>query len=342
MSTIDTISDLLRLSNSQYRIYDVGRKIAKLPKSLFNRIEQCQQPYPFPSQGHAFLAISFWQKTTANQYLWFIKLPLDERGLLNQGARNHFIAIIVEALGSDLSVNPTEHQEELLKSNPYHFTPAQYKLASLNSILKADLKQPASEYYEHCQHYLHGQLPWHEWQAIGVQGIADYAARLTDKNQLALCNAIPNLPIQVLQPVCSALENQPLSVNLVQAIITLFEQQQKTENQQVLPHLMRALASSTEHPYVIQFITSQLTKALSEELLITIAGRCWLMLNEKSRLMLFLENLVKQQNAELFQAIFKDLVAIPVIRPILFSCIRDENRSDALAQAIGVLFNQQA
>ncbi len=136
MSHISTISELLALSNCQYRIYDMGRKIDKLSKEQFDKIEMTHLPYPFPSQGHAFLAIAFWQKKSTEPYLWFVKLPLDERGLLNQGARNHFIAIIIEALGADLSVDPTEQQEELLKSNPYHFTPAQYKLATINSLLK--------------------------------------------------------------------------------------------------------------------------------------------------------------------------------------------------------------
>lgn len=342
MSTIDTIYHLLSLSNSQYRIYDIGRKIDKLPKKLFEQVEMCQQPYPFPSQGHAFLAIAFWQKPLNIPYLWFVKLPLDERGLLNQGARNHFIAIIVEALGSDLSVDPTEKQEELLKSNPYHFTPAQYKLAALNSLLKADLKQPASSFFEHCQHYFNGQLPWQEWQDIGVQGIADFAARLDSKNQLALCNAIPHLPKEVLQPLCSAIENQTLSIALIEIIIGEFKIQNAAGNTENLSYLIRALASSIQHPYCIEFIDALLVSKLSEELLITIAGRCWQVLNDKSRLMLFLENIAMHKEHDLFNAIFKDLVAIPIIRPILFACIREQQRSDDLAKAIGTLFNQPA
>ncbi|XQW86168.1 DUF3549 family protein [Thalassotalea piscium] len=90
MNTIDTISDLLTLSNSQYRVYDIGRKIDKITKEQFSKIEANQLPYPFPSQGHAHLALAFWQKEAKHPYLWFVKLPLDERGLLNQGARNHF------------------------------------------------------------------------------------------------------------------------------------------------------------------------------------------------------------------------------------------------------------
>ena len=62
MDTIDTISQLLCSSNSQFRIYDIGRKIEKIPKDIFGKIELNQLPYPSPSQGHACIAIAFWQK----------------------------------------------------------------------------------------------------------------------------------------------------------------------------------------------------------------------------------------------------------------------------------------
>ena len=96
--TISSISALLNLSDSQYRIFDIGRRVDKISKEQFEKIEAAELPYPFPTQGHALLAIAFWQKRSSSPYLWFIKIPLDERGLLNQGARNHFIAIIIETL----------------------------------------------------------------------------------------------------------------------------------------------------------------------------------------------------------------------------------------------------
>ena len=42
---------------------------------------------------------------------------------------------------------------------------------------------------------------------------------------------------------------------------------------------------------------------------------------------------------ELFSGIFTDLVAIPSLRPQLLAILRVENRSDALARAIGKLFS---
>ncbi|GHE85296.1 DUF3549 family protein [Thalassotalea profundi] len=338
MTTIDTISDLLTLSKSQYRIYDLGRKIDKISKEQFNKIESNQVPYPYPSQGHAHIAIAFWQKENKHPYLWFVKLPLDERGLLNQGARNHFIAIIIEALGTDLTVDPTEKQEELLKANPYNFTPAQYKLASLNSLLKITLNQAASQYYQQCFEYMKGDIGWNNWPQIGIQGLSDFACRLNDsEHQTIMINALAHLPIEVLNPLCCAVENIELPVSLVKQITDLYR---VTENSDMQQAFLRALASTSEHPMVIALVQEILNQpSLLDEHFIVISGRNWLSLQKQEHMMNFLENLVHHNNTALFDAIFKDLVTLPTLRMIIFACMRDEKRSPALAKAIGSLFN---
>lgn len=350
MSTIATISDLLVQSNSQFRLYDIGRTITKVNKSDFLKIEQAQLPYPFPSQGQAFIAVVFWQKTSNQPYLWFVKLPLDERGLLNQGARNHFIAILVEAFGLqhqnqqknlvDLTLTPNEQQERLLKNNLYHFTPAQYKLASLNSLIRVELKQNASQYFSHCHDYLSGKLGWENWQNVAIQGLTDIAARLSENNnEHLLIKNFSELPSQVLLPLCDALENQTLSIELLTTVCETFTLH--TNNKLLQQHLLRALAASANHPHVQTLIRKLLAQEkVSDELLIVISGRCWLALQDQTLLMQFLEKLIFTEDKGLFTAIFKDLIAIPNIRPILFTCIRQPDRSTALAQAIGQLFNQ--
>jgi hypothetical protein len=362
-ANIDTISQLLQLSGSQYRIYDIGRLVTKVPKELFEKVELNQLPYPTPSQGHAFIAIAFWQKQSEQPYLWLLKMPLDERGLLNQGARNHFIAIIVEALGSDLTQETTKKQEDLLTSNPYLFTPAQYKLASLNSKIKVDLKQVPSEYLAPFLHYISGKAGWNNWQAVGVQGITDFVARIKqDNHSKLLLEAIPNLPNEVLLPLCGALENEVLPVELIDALLVKLKDQLKVQpqialanntdsseyeqnishnQQQLSQHLLRALAANITHPHVKDFMALFLQQEqISPEMLITISGRCWSALANDVLLMQYLEHLVNCEDMPLFNSIFKDLVAIPIIRPIIFQCMRAQNRSPALAQAIGQLFNQ--
>lgn len=341
-ANIATISELLALSNSQYRIYDLGRRIDKISKEQFNKIELNQVPYPYPSQGHAFIAISFWQKQPSQPFLWFVKLPLDERGLLNLAARDHFIAIIIEALGANLTVDPSEKQEELLKSNPYHFTPAQYKLASLNSKIKLELKQPLSEYFELCNQYILGNLAWDNWQEIAVQGICDFASQINQNdNATNLVSALPLMKTEVLLPLCSALENETLPLALIDGIIEYFNNAADEKNKlQIQSHLLRALSASCQHPHVIDFAKKLLSnKLLPTEMLIILSGRCWQLWLDPEMLMEYLESVILANDQQLFSAIFKDLVAIPAIRPNIFLCMRDPKRSDELTQAIGMLFS---
>jgi hypothetical protein len=347
-SNIATLSELLTLSGSQYRIYDMGRLITKLPKEQFEQVELNQLPYPNPSQGHAFIAITFWQKKTDQPFLWLLKLPLDERGLLNQGARNHFIAIIVEALGANLTQTTNKEQEELLSSNPYLYTPAQYKLASLNSKIKVDLKQAPSQYFNDFLSYLSQiKSQSNQWQHIGVQGITDFIAQINENNHSKLLvDALPMLPSEVLSPICSALENERYSVTLIDALIDLMAKplnvtQDNETDLATRLMLLRALAANSHHPHVIQQISQLLAHSqLNEQFLITLSGRCWQGLADEKRLMTYFEVLLKNNDLALFKNIFSDLVSIPLIRPVALACIRSEHRSSALAMAIGQLFQK--
>jgi len=340
MTTISSISELLSLSGSQFRIYDVGRKIDKISKDTFNKIELNQLPYPYPTQSHACFAIVFWQKQSTQPFLWFVKLPLDERGLFNQGARNHYIAIIIEALGKNITETPTEKQEELLKNNPYHFAPAQYKLAALNSIINKELKREMSEHFNLFTQYISGDLGWGNWQNIGVQGINDFAANINDKDKAhSLANAIKHLPEQVITPLCSALENQQLPLSLIEVIINVLQQPAETLSNNTKSSLIRALASTSNHALVIQYIENLLKQdTLTINTFILFSGRLWEVFHHKNILHRFLELLATKNDQALFIDIFKDLVAIPSLRTNVFEVMRSSERSEALSLAIGHVF----
>jgi len=350
---IATLSELLKLSDSQYRLYDIGRLVTKLPKEQFEKVELNQLPYPTPAQGHACIAITFWQKKSAQPYLWLLKLPLDEHGLLNQGARNHFIAIIIEALGADLTQETSKEQEELLSSNPYLFTPAQYKLASLNSKIKVDLKQQPSEYFTPFKQYLSNANNWNNWQDVGVQGITDFIARIKqDNHSELLLKALPHLPDEVLSPVCSALENEQYGVALIDALVHLLTNALEVSTLATsaledsltsvnTTQLLRALAANSHHIHVKAIVEKLLSNPqVNSDLLITLSSRCWQALADEKTLGCYFEHLLKNNDLAMFTSIFKDLVTIPLIRPVAFACIRSEHRSPALAQAIGQLFSK--
>lgn len=334
MSSISTLSDLIKQAGCQYRLYDVGRMVTKITKQDFEKIEHNQMPYPYPIQGHAWLAIVFWQVPITEPYIWFAKFPLDERGLLNLGARNHFIGIIIEALGEQISGEVSQEQQAILDKNPYHFTPSQYKMASLHALINDSLKRPASSFYPAVQQYF-AEQNYQNWQALGAQGIADFSTRLTDDDNLVNLQAsLADLPEQVLAPLVAGLENQVLPLALIEQCCNL-ALHHPTHNSLYL----RALASSSEHSFVHQLVQELLPKS-SDDLMILIAGRLWLTLADDNRMMAYLTRLA-EHHAPLFSALFADLVAIPAIRPYVFSCMRAEQKSDALAEQIGLLFQAQ-
>ncbi len=341
MTTISSISELLSLSGSQYRIYDVGRKINKISKEQFNKIELNYQPYPYPIQSHACLAIVFWQKDTKQPFIWFVKLPLDERGLLNQGARNHYIAIIIEALGKNITDSPSEQQDELLKNNPYHFAPAQYKMAAFNSIINVELKRSLSSHYEIFIDYLHGKLGWDNWKNIGVQGINDLAATVNSPALAQLLSSnINHIPNEVLTPLCIALENHTLPANVTNSILALINSDHVKQNEEVSLSLVRSLSSSTTNISAYEFMTKLIeSDNTSVDTLVVLSGRFWELFTDSSLLHKFLENVARHNDNQLFAEIFKDLVSIPAIRPNVLSILRSTERSEALSQNIGFIFN---
>ena len=341
MTTISSISELLSLSGSQYRIYDVGRKVTKISKELFNKIELNHQPYPYPIQSHACIAIVFWQKDSTQPFIWFVKLPLDERGLLNQGARNHYISIIIEALGKEITETPTEKQEELLKSNPYHFTPAQYKMATLNSIINIELKRSLSHHFDLFCDYMRNDLPEGSWQNIGVQGINDFAAKVTDTTlAILLTKNTEKLPEEVLIPLCIALENHKLPQNVVDSFLMYSQSTKVKNNPELALSLLRSLSSSCDNAKVVEHITILLNDtAITVDSLVVLSGRFWPIFESNTKLLQFFELVADKKDMQLFSEIFKDLVSIPSIRKNVLTAMRSTERSETLAVAIGYIFN---
>ncbi len=341
-----SLTHFLDQANCQYRVYDLGRKVSKIPSEEFKQVELNQKPYPYPLQQHAWLALAFWNLDGGSQerYLWFLKFPLDERGLLKTAAQTHFIQLVVEALGKDLNQEPSELQKERLASNPFTFKPSQEKSAAFHARLSKDLVRPASRYYEDAQAYFSGQLGWHNWQNIGLQGIADFSVRLDDKtNSQSLCNALPYLPQEPLTALCQCLEHQNFPTQVSEALFKLAQELLAQEQLALSTLLIRALSSCQAVGLREQLLTEQQASLLYQDAdwYVAIAGRCWSMLENESVLSDYLEGLAKLNNDTLFAQLYADLVAIPSLRHKLLAQLRNEHRSDILTQAIGRLFRGQ-
>ncbi|MCV5745017.1 DUF3549 family protein, partial [Escherichia coli] len=91
---------------------------------------------------------AYWNEQK-QPWIWFLKFELDERGLLKQSDIGNFIKYVVEAMGTRLSEEMSEEQQQKLSNNPYTFKPSEDKMAVFHSQVRANLDLPTSQYYEH-------------------------------------------------------------------------------------------------------------------------------------------------------------------------------------------------
>lgn len=342
---LSSLHQLLESTDTQYRVFDMGRRVQKLCQADFRNFEDTTTPYPYPLQQKAWMAILFWdKKRSEQQFLWFLRFELDEQGKLIQATRNHFIAMVMEVLGTQLTESGPDQQK--LDNNPYTFKPDQNKQALLNALIKTQMNQSASVYYEHAQSYLQGLIGWQDWQSVGVQGLADFVSRLDNDNNLpTLLKALPHLPEAVQTPLLCLLEHIEIPVKLTEALFDFAVNALKNNNKAALINGIRAISNSKAAKIRQQLLTQVLESELAtdQDILMVITGRCWLDLQDETLRMAFLEQLtLASPDQQLFQGIVADLVAIPVIRSHMLQSFRSTQRSATLTTAIGHLFGQNS
>lgn len=345
MHTLNTLSEFLLQAKTQFRIYDMGRTIRKISTDDFMKFETAHMPYPAPLQRHAQFAVTFWNKNENNQhYLWFLKFPLDEQGLLIQGTRNTFLNMVVESLGLMLEKTPSKEDEERLATNPYVFKPSTEKVAMLNAIINRDFIRPESKYYPAAQQYFAGKFGFENWQEVGVQGICDVAARLNrDNNAEHIATALSALPTEPLYSLCMALEHEAIPTNVSEALAAMLNKELATQTPDDvrLSMLLRAFANAPAKGLRTAIYPALFTQTDISQAIVALAGRCWEDLADDDLLLAFFESAVRQQQGpELFMYLFADLVAIPVLRNKVLAMLRNPARTNELGAAIGLLFQQ--
>lgn len=323
---LDTLTEFLTAGDSHYAIFDMGRLVRCIPNDKFSAIENGLQPYPTPLQQHAWLGVLFWSRTTkAAPYIWFIKFPLDERGLINHAARQHFLQIIVEALGNNITADPNENQQKKLSQNPYLFTPDEPKRAAFHAKASLYMNQPASIYFEDAQAYIEGQREPASWQQLGLQGLHDVAVRTDNSSALeqAIIEQWKRWPEPFISTLLLSLEHHSLSDNLAAHIAQQISDKDLTP-QQLITHL-RGL-SGTKNPLLMQqILTAVLTDyesspALSD-ILIIIAARLWPALSDSSLRHRYIELAATQP--DIFPHLMADLVALPDMRLAILELLQN-------------------
>ncbi|MCH1928855.1 DUF3549 family protein [Shewanella sp. A25] len=332
MTEITTLSQFLTTAKTQFQVYELGRRVLHIDMLAFHQIESLVTPYPYPIQGHAQFAIVFWNESQQH-FIWFLKLQLDEQGLLSPAPRSQFIEMVLNALGQDPTQPLSEEQQDRLANNPFSFKPSQEKLAVFNALVRKQLGQTASSQYEFAMQYLSGQIDASHWQHVGLQGIADVCVRVNElDHEQHIMTCLESGAIEVQIALCQSLEHLHISTSLADK---LFEKMQQVDNE-YRAYFLRALASNTElSQQALSWL--QQNALLDATALISIAGRNWTVLKQELCRSIYLEALALQPQA-FFNQVFADIVAIPSLRNQLLGELRNPNRSAQLSQAIGGLF----
>ncbi|MEP0356597.1 MAG: DUF3549 family protein [Paraglaciecola sp.] len=338
MSHINTISEFLLQAGTQCHVFDMARGIVNINAQDFLNIESAQVPAPRPRQQHAWFGVLFFNKlASAEHYIWFIKLPLDEKGLIIEAGRQQFLQIVVEALGE--SLNNKDNPNNQLPENPFTFIPGQQQLADFNSLCKIRLGLPFSKHLASAVNFI--EYSEHkDWKNIPLQGIADFCASLNTLNseQLLLTN-FANLPPQMQVALCASLENHQLSLQLSKFLID--RALQDLNDQEQLQSIIRALSQSQASELVQGFVYSilQSTSGKNPTILMLIAARHWKRLTVPDILAKYIDNLA-ESDTNYFVGLYSDLVQIPEIRQYMLAVLRWTNKSVRLTKAIGKVFEQ--
>jgi hypothetical protein len=341
---IESISEFLRQAGFRFTVYDMGRRMLGLAPQQFNQFENGALAYPTPLQQHAWLGLLGWQEETkSHPFIWFLKLPLNEVGKINPLARDEILHFLINQVGQHIVTS--ENNPNSAVALPYGFTPGKESMAIFHAKAARRLEQPPSRFYQHARDYLAGQQGFEQWAFVGIQGLADIVARLREKdNEEILKQAIPELPAQPLGQLCRFLEHERISTGLATTLIKRVSNHTLSEiSRDELVFVIRALAGCANSGIRQEFLRQVLAGpyAFDIEILAAITGRCWEDLQDNEICQLYLERLANnnQQQAG-FNSILMDLLAIPGMRKTVMRGLRNPNRSEALAQAIGQFFKQ--
>ena len=349
MQTIKTLSDFFRESHTRYRIYDMGRGIRKLSVEEFEQFESGKQPYPYPLQQHAWLAILGWnEQNKAEQFIWFLKFPLDETARLIQATRDDFMTHLLQSVGHNIqAAREGSELQDGLNESPYGFKPKESTMAAFHAKALFSLGQPPSRFYDHARDYFAGGPGYEQWAFVGIQGIADVAARLDEQDNLEqVLKALPELPPPALIALCGFLENEVIPTALAEALQRRLEValNEKTPDFQVIAALLRAFSQSKgkglREAALQQALASQHKHDIN--ILAAIAARNWEALTNEHLAHDYVEALAANNlGQDAFTQIMADLLYIPGMRPSLLAQLRNPERSQTLSKAVGAMFNTQ-
>lgn len=342
MDQILTLTEFLEYTGARLTYYDMGRRVSIIPTDDFLAFEKTDIPYPYPMQQRAWFCLVQQRPDDADSPLiWFLRFGLDEQGKLVQAERDYFINRFVEIANQ----HPDQKQlAQVLEDNPCTFRPGQQKMANVHAILACALGRSPSQYFAHALEYFAGHVGWDQWKFVGLQGIADLAARQRQHPiGDALAESVPELPAEPLIALCQCLENHALLPHLADA---LYARLQAGLSRLDIPAnelaaLLRGMAHAPQD-LLEEALLESLANPVSAhpEVLAAIGGRLWQTLHSPEVASAFLLRLASEQVPQtVFDHCLGDLLRMPGLQQPLLQVLRSPDRPDELATAFQAMLD---
>jgi hypothetical protein len=322
-----TLFQFLEQAGAKVHAYDIGRRVGALPREQFLAFENAATPYPLPMQRKAWFAlVQLPAAAPRDPVIWFLRLDLDEQGLLVQAERDYLLNRLLESAqaqtrGSD--------PQAFLQDNPYAFKPRDDRMALFHALLSAQLELPPSRFYQHALDYFSGKPGWDQWSFVGYQGIAEVACRHDGE---PLTGAIGHLPAEPLVALCHCLESRVLGEPLRNALIMRLRQALGEDQPDIalLAALIRGLSASSRTTSVRRALAVVLAHPAANniEILAAVSGRAWEALADTNLLQAYLQRLAGNDHGRTaFEHCIGDLLSLPSLAGPVRQALRSPDQS---------------
>ena len=351
--TMDLSQYLSELAG-QYRLFDVGRRIRKIDKTQFKQFEDLEIPYPFPYLQHAWLALYITQPNDiGNETLWFLKWPLDEQGKLIQYVRDDLVMRLIRLSEQPLNVQSDTEIEDPLKDNSFSFNPDDIRRANLHAIINHTQHRKPSAHYDTVVRYLQaGTLNANElsnWKNLGMQGIADVAAKNND-HEASLKSCLSKMPSEVYLAFSQCLEHSDVTHSVAEAVLKRLKLDlTKANNTSAVEAGLRIMGACFSDQLRIDAWQLWLESDYKNDVacVLAFATRNYDDLAFMPEVITpFLVTLAQfnQEGSDSFSVFIKivsDLLFLPGIRNLLLNALRNPERPEILGQAMQALLDSK-
>ncbi|WP_250459858.1 DUF3549 family protein [Microbulbifer litoralis] len=338
MTDSATLGGLITEAQFKLRWFDLGRRLQPVSRAAAEAFEAGRAAWPYPYLQSAWAGLLLWPEEGGEPVVWFLRLPLDEQGRLQLPARDGLLRLLSQKLER---AEPSESAAQLhaaLEQSGLQFSPAPERQACFHARAALQLKRPASAHLDAALAYFHDPQQ-HRWDQLGLQGIADLAARWESQKNL-LSKGIVQVAPPVFIGLCQCLENEAIDHHLAEKVIhraraTLGGE---TVDCAIVAAAVRGVshspAAGLRRDFLLELLNNVEARS-NTEVIAAIGSRCPQDLEHGEIAAPWLAALAEHQGQETFNLLLGDLMYLPPVRTALLAALRDPTRPEALARAFG-------